>query len=117
MGSFLSDVCIPVLTFGGGVIVEHCRQNKKIKDNKINLIDNALKEFIEKTGKKTKIYLLKYDYNRIYNLVNDFCMDYNFDKQFFSEDLVNLSVHSVQNRNLNKLSDCSISIIQRIRSI
>lgn len=117
MNDFISDVGIPVFTFLAGWFLENYRQNKQVKNNNINEIHLALQNFIEKTGKGSKIYILKYDYNHIVNLVYEFCTNYNFDKQYFSDDLINLSIHSVQRRNPDKLSECSISIMKRIRSI
>lgn len=117
MDRLVVEVILSIFTFGLGFFSNHWWQAKAAKEEKVKQIDNSLAQFMDKVEGNKKTYILKYDYNRLKHSVEQFCRDYHVDINYFTDDLINLNIFSTYSRNLNKVSEISISIINRIRAI
>lgn len=110
------NIIIPIGTFVVGIFTENFRLAKSQKLASITNIENLLKEFLEQIEKERKTYILKFHYNQIYKAITGFCSSYNLDKSYFEDELIDLNIYACEKQNPNKVSDLSISLINKIKA-
>lgn len=123
MQEVLKDFGIPLFTFLAGAFLEQFRQSRTERKNKIEEIRQQFSDLIDLSQQSPRnIARSKYDYNTLFGKLKSYCDKYGPNFDYLSEDLQKLHILTTKkealiNTEAEKLSDLSISIINKIESI